>query len=362
MPEPRHHRWALAAALSTTVWLMACGESGDAADPAASAMPPGTPTAPAAPTTPPPMAGGTVSLKPPLLSFTDTGLSVTDGITRNGLWSVTNDGFGWEYSLDQGRTWLRGVGGWFEVQGDGPKKIWVRSKDDLGNTSEVVIVTCVLDTMPPQAPSVSPQAAGITRTLQIAGLESGGRWEYSLDDQRTWLLGNGTSLDVLGNGLSKLWLRQVDTAGNASAPQTIELELPVNDAWHEASGNPMQPSVLTPTGSRTVLIHGSVVRGDADYLSWTIPPGQRLTSVRLVHYVSEDNVAFYALQRAPVFDAGVDVTRMLAYGHMGPADLARNVMAAIPNEQLGSGPMTLWFQQTGPSPTRYAIELTFQPL
>lgn len=254
------------------------------------------------------------------------------------------------------------MGGFFEVKGDGPKMIWVRSKDDAGNTSEIVIVTCVLDTMPPQAVVVSPRTEGITRMLQLAGLETGARWEYSVDEQKTWLNGSGASLGVLGNGLSKVFLRQVDIAGNVSAPQSIELEVPANDAWHEASGNPMQPSVLTPNTSRTLLIHGSVVRGDADYLRWDIPTNHRLTSVRLVQYVSEDKIAFYAIQRAAVFDAGVDVSRMLVYGHMGPQDLNRNVLSAVPNEQLGSGPMTLWFQQTGPLPTSYAIEVSLQPL
>ena len=78
------------------------------------------------------------------------------------------------------------------------------------------------------------------------------------------------------------------------------------------------------------------------------------------HYVSPDKVAFFALQRSPVFDAGIDVNRMLVYGHMGPPDLQRNVLDKLAPEQLTSGPMTLWFQQTGPQATEYAIELVFQ--
>jgi hypothetical protein len=93
-------------------------------------------------------------------------------------------------------------------------------------------------------------------------------------------------------------------------------------------------------------------------LRWDIPSGYRLKSVRLVQYVSDDNVAFYAIQRASVFDAGFDVSRMLVYGHMGPIDLGRNVVSSVSNDLLGSGPMTLWFQQTGPLPTQYAIEVT----
>jgi hypothetical protein len=62
-----------------------------------------------------------------------------------------------------------------------------------------------------------------------------------------------------------------------------------------------------------------------------------------------------------VFDAGENVSRMLVYGHMGPSDLARNVLANVPKSKLGEGPMTLWFQQTGPLPTRYAMEVILSP-
>ena len=302
-----------------------------------------------------------VVLKAPVLAFTDTGLSVSDGITRNGLWSVTSDEQAWEYSLDQGRTWTRGAGGSFEVQGDGAKMIWVRARDDLGNTSDIVIVTCVLDTKAPDAVSVHASSEGATQTLQIAGLEPAARWEYSLDAQMSWLPGSGAALAVLGNDLARVSLRQVDMAGNPSAPQSFLLEQPGTNAWHEASNNPMQPSVLA-SGTQTLLIHGSVVRGDADYVRWDVPDKHRLLSVRLVRYQSDDLIAFYAIQRAAVFDAGVDVSRMLVYGHMGPAELAKNMVSTVADDLRGTGPMTLWFQQTGTLPTRYALELVVQPV
>jgi hypothetical protein len=52
---------------------------------------------------------------------------------------------------------------------------------------------------------------------------------------------------------------------------------------------------------------------------------------------------------------------MLVYVHMGPSDLVRNLVANVPKSQLGEGPMTLWFQQTGPLPTLYAIEVILSP-
>jgi hypothetical protein len=74
-------------------------------------------------------------------------------------------------------------------------------------------------------------------------------------------------------------LRQVDVAGNASDAQAFDLK---NQAMfaHASSGNPLQPSGLAQ-GMQTYLIHGVVVRGDADYVRWDIPKGQRLVSVKL---------------------------------------------------------------------------------
>jgi hypothetical protein len=296
-----------------------------------------------------------------MLTFNDTGFSVSDGVTSNGIWLVNSE-VGWEYSLDQGRTWIAGEGGQFEVVGDGAKMIWVRARDGWGNTSEIVRVDCVLDTTAPGAPTTRPTTQGSTRILRLSDLEPGARWEYSLDDRRTWSPGTGPGLAVLGNGLTAVWLRQVDLAGNASMPQSVALDGSADDAWHEASGEPSQPSVLSPGDARTLLLHGSVVRGDADYVRWDVPAGQRLVSVRLARYVSDDPIAFYAVQRAPVFDAGIDVGRMLVYGHMGPGDLSRNVLTGVAPELLGAGPMTLWFQQTGPVPTVYAIEVVLQPV
>jgi hypothetical protein len=300
-------------------------------------------------------------LAKPVLSFTDTGLSVTDGVTQIGAWQVSSLE-GWEYSFDMGNTWIRGLGDSFEVLGDGAKTIWVRARDDLGNTSEIVVVSCVLDTMPPASVQAEIQTQDLTRLVRVTGLEPQSRWEYSVDDQRTWLPGTGDRLAILGNALPVLWLRQVDLAGNRSPLERVNLLGDGGSPGNEASGQPMQPSLLSLQQANTVLLHGVVVRGDADYIRWDIPVGQRLQSMRLIHYVSTDPIAFFALQRAPVFDAGFDVSRMLVYGHMGPADLNRNVLQDVSPGDLAVGPMTLWFQQTGPEATEYAIELVFQPV
>ena len=129
---------------------------------------------------------GTVTLAPPVLSFTDTGLSVTDGITRTGLWRVDAPSLEWEYSLDEGVTWILGVGTTFEVKGDGAKKIWVRTRDSAGNKSEIIKVSCILDTMPPAAVTITSQTEGVTNSLKPSGIEMGAKWEYALDSNGPW--------------------------------------------------------------------------------------------------------------------------------------------------------------------------------
>ena len=307
--------------------------------------------------TPTPKAGA-VTLKTPVLSFNDTGLSVSDGITRNGLWDVDSADIDWEFSLDQGSTWTRGQGSTFEVKDDGAKMIWVRARDDAGNTSEIVSVGCVLDTLAPVALTVTPQLDGATLRLQLSGLEPGARWEYSLNGQGPWHAGSGPALGVLGHGITQVWLRQVDVAGSTSAVQVIELQSPSLLA-HEVSGNPLQPSVLA-SGLQTYLIHGVVMRGDDDHVRWDVPKDQWLMSLKLVHYVSDDFLS-YALQRSTVFNAGMDTSRMLVWGQMGPSDLNRNVLTNTGPQGRGEGPMTLKFQQNGTLPTPYALELTLVP-
>jgi len=355
---PRNgERWAVRtlATLVLAGCMVACGGGGSGLGVAGAGVHSGMPNELPSPN---PVAA---VLAKPVLSFTDTGLSVSDGVTRIGAWQVSSL-VGWEYSFDMGKTWTRGQGDFFDVTGDGAKTIWVRARDDLGNTSEIVMVSCVLDTMPPAPIQAEVASQDLTRLVRVSGIEPQGRWEYSLDDQRTWLPGTGDRLAVLGNALPVLWLRQVDLAGNPSTPERVHLQEPGSPTWHEASGNPLQPSLLSLQQARTVVLHGSVVRGDADYIRWDIPVGQRLQALRLVHYVSPDPIAFYALQRAPVFDAGIDVNRMLVYGHMGPQDLKRNVLQDVASGQLTAGPITLWFQQTGPQATEYAIELVFVPV
>ncbi len=302
---------------------------------------------------------GSVILKPPMLSFTDTGVSVSDGITRKGLWSVdSTDSVGWEFSLDFGKTWTRGDGNSFEVMGDGKKTIWVRARDDFGNTSEIVVANCTLDTMSPTSLAAVSAPRQSASQLTLQGLEPGALWELSLDAGRTWFRGSGDALSVTGNDTATVQIRQVDVAGNPSASIGIDVRSQAA-GWVELSSNAMQPNQMGNL-NHAVLIHGAVVAGDADYVTFEVPAGFRLGSATFISYESTDRIAFYAMQRKAVFDAGFDTTRMLAFGHFGPEDLSRNLLATLPASQLGGGPLTVWVQQTGSTKTRYALLITIE--
>ena len=376
--------------LSASIALAGCGggtssmqtsQSTSAQTNTAAPMPSATTPMPGTAMPPPPASS--LVLPPPQLRFSDTGVSVSDAITRDGRWSVVSSGLGWEYSLDLGKSWEQGIGEGFEVKGEGPKTIWVRARDDRGNTSEVVVVGCVLDTTPPSSPALTATARGALDELRLDALEAQALWEYSVDGQRTWYQAEGSGLLVYGNGLQRIALRQVDLAGNPSAAVVNMLpsaNSTIDPLRHEASSNPLSPTILGEPGpvaaaglapgtmagpsgqsaaaiGRSVLVHGEVVRGDADYLRIDVPAGYRLHALRLVYYESEDSIAFFAVQRASVFDAGVDTKSMAAWGHLGPQDQGKNLIQGLPEAALGSGPLVLWVQQTGEKKTLYAMQL-----
>ena len=59
---------------------------------------------------------------------------------------------------------------------DGSKLIWVRTFDGKGNFSEIVMVSCMLETTMPMQPQVS-LIAGALPSILIQGLEPMAGWE-----------------------------------------------------------------------------------------------------------------------------------------------------------------------------------------
>ncbi len=75
----------------------------------------------------------------PGFTLTDTGNSTTDKLTFNPVINVTGvlPGATWSYSLDQGTSWLTGMGNSFQLPADGAYSILLRQTDTAGNTSLV---------------------------------------------------------------------------------------------------------------------------------------------------------------------------------------------------------------------------------
>jgi uncharacterized delta-60 repeat protein len=74
---------------------------------------------------------------PPSLSINDTGASNSDGLTNDGIVTVSGleAGASWEYSTNGGGFWTAGAGNTFALSGNGAKSVIARQTDAAGNTS-----------------------------------------------------------------------------------------------------------------------------------------------------------------------------------------------------------------------------------
>lgn len=172
-----------------------------------------------------------------------------------------------------------------EVGGDGIWSVTFDSDDvptaqgDFDITAESMIdgtpvsitVTLTVDTEAPDAPVISfndtGEVQGLTSDgeITVAGLEPGGRAEYSLDDGDTWVPFTGDSFTLEGDGPYTVIVRQFDAADNESDPSSeLQFEL--------LTATPPTPTValaddtgteagLTSNGEVTVdLLVGDTIR------------------------------------------------------------------------------------------------------
>lgn len=88
---------------------------------------------------------------PQLALAVDSGISNSDDVTNVGTVVVTGllNGATWQYSTDDGTTWINGNGTSFTLNGDGTKNVLVHEINAAEVTSSNSSFTFVLDTMPP---------------------------------------------------------------------------------------------------------------------------------------------------------------------------------------------------------------------
>ncbi|WP_175773155.1 Ig-like domain-containing protein [Burkholderia ambifaria] len=172
----------------------------------------------------------TSAAAPGVALTTDSGSNVTDHITNVGTLNLTGveTGATIEYSTDGGHTWNTS----FNAV-EGVNDIQVRQTDVAGNTSDPTSFSFTLDTSA-AAPGValtsdsgSSATDHITNvgTLNVTGIETGATVQYSIDNGAHW----NTSFSAV-EGVNNVQVRQIDVAGNTSAPTSLNFTLDTSAA------------------------------------------------------------------------------------------------------------------------------------
>jgi len=160
-------------------------------------------------------------------------------ITSNGVVNVFGVELGgtWQYSLNAGQTWKAGSGSTISSAtfgADGTKAVLVRQIDVARNTSASSSLSFVLDTSA-AAPAISlaqdtsgGQAITSNGQVNIASLESGSSWQYSMNGGQTWSAGTGSSIAASAfgaDGAKTVQVRQIDLANNVSPVASLSFVL-----------------------------------------------------------------------------------------------------------------------------------------
>jgi hypothetical protein len=158
------------------------------------------------------------------------------------------------------------------------------------------------------------------------------------------------------------------TAANASAVVT----------WDETIDGPLSNDRLAPTavdlvpGINSML--GTTVSGDREYVTMSIPSGQKLSQIILESYVGIDGTAFIGVQSGTTFTeppTGTNVANLLGYAHFGPG-VGNDGLDILPEIGAGGGAIgfappligsdyTFWIQQTGANATTYRLDFVVVP-
>ncbi len=144
-------------------------------------------------------------------------------------------------------------------------------------------------------------------------------------------------------------------------------------------GNHLAPHDLGTLSVGVNTISGNSISLDRDYITFDIPSGMTLTSLKLSQYLSANNTAFLGITASSTMidpnTAGSNIPSLLGYTHFGtggPAgtalvgtdildELGSGAGSAGFSPPLTSGDYTLWIQQASGVATQYGFELTVVP-
>ena len=137
----------------------------------------------------------------------------------------------------------------------------------------------------------------------------------------------------------------------------------------EISDDAASPTVLAVAPGSN-LLNGSVVAGDIDYVTVTVPEGYELSALTLAEYESANDLSFIAIQAGSEFTEGpspqdTDVANLLGFTLFGTDTLGTDILPAIGAAEdtqgfagaLGSGDYTFWIQETADGVSSYSFDL-----
>jgi hypothetical protein len=141
----------------------------------------------------------------------------------------------------------------------------------------------------------------------------------------------------------------------------------------DLSHDPAAPnSVTVAIGTNTVI--GSTVGSDQgpdrDIFTFTVPDGAALTQLLLTSFVSDDDLAFLALQDGPVITDPGSADDLLGWLHPSADFVGTDILDDIGQGAgaigftgpLGPGTYTLLMQQGDPQPVAYGFDLIIEPV
>ena len=171
----------------------------------------------------------------PFLTLSSYITNSNEKLTKSGKVDVANvnveSGATWQYSTDNGKSWVLGSGSSFTLTGDGTKSVLVKQTDSAGNSTVSESLSFTLDATAPATPVLSLVEDTGNPTDSITGnggvkftKETNALWYYSTDDS-SWTQGNDSTFTITGDGSKSVFVKQIDIAGNESTHGRLNFTL-----------------------------------------------------------------------------------------------------------------------------------------